>query len=122
MQEDYKTISTIQWTSAYKALIRWKTELTDNDSNVIRTSLRRGTEDPRQMTLEQMKEGKEHAIARKRTYRCTHSEIRKDHLRQCILKAEHGKNTNKYCGIRKKMVREGNKKMWYCINQSQNNP
>ena len=109
-------------TQAYKALIRWKTGLAENDSNTIRTAQIRGIEDPRHMKLGQTKDGEEHAIAHKRMYYCTHSEIRKDHLRQCILKAEHGKNTNKYCGIRKKMVREGNKKMWYCINQSQNNP
>ena len=100
---------------AYKALIRWKTGLADNDSNAIRTALRRGIEDPIQMTLEKMKEGGEHSIARKRTYNCTHSELRKDHLLQCLLKAEHGKNMEKCHCIRQKMVREQNKKMWYCI-------
>ena len=100
---------------SYKALIRWKTRLADNDSNAIRTALRRGIEDPIQMELEKMKEGEEHAIARKRTYRCTYSELRKEHIRQCLLKAEHGKNMEKCRGICPKMGREVNKKMWYCI-------
>ena len=71
---------------AYKALIWWKTGLADNDSNTIRTALRRGIGDPRQMTSEKLKESEEHAIARKRMYRCTHSELRKDHIRQCLSK------------------------------------
>ena len=100
---------------SYKALIRWKTGMADNYSNAIRTALRRGIEDPRQMTLEQMKEGEEHAIAWKRTYRCTHSDLRKEHIRQCLLKAEHRKNMEKCRGIRPKMGHEVNKKMWYCI-------
>ena len=87
---------------SYKALIRWKTGLTDNDSNTIRTALRRGIEDPRKMTFGKMKEGEEHAIAQKRTYRCTHSEVIKDYLHQCLLKEEHGTNTEKCCGIRQK--------------------
>ena len=128
MQEDYKTGATIQWTS--KAVARenpslqrdnlMKTGLNDNDSNAIRTDLIRGIKDPRYMTLEQMKACKEHAIARKRMYRCTQSEFRKDHLRQCLLKAEQGKNTEKCLGIRQKMVHGGTKKIWYCINRSQN--
>ena len=121
MQEDYKRAAKIKWTSKYVAQENPSVQsantvenrAAENDSNTIRTAQIRGIEDPRHMKLGQTKDGEEHAIAHKRMYYCTHSELRKDHLRQCLLKAEHGKNMEKCRGIRQKTVREGNKKMWY---------
>ena len=65
---------------AYQALVRWKKGNARNNSNIMRTALRQGIANPRQMTLQQMEEGTAGAKARKRTYRVTHPELRQGHL------------------------------------------
>ena len=66
---------------AYQALVRWKKGNTKNNSNIIRTALRRGIPNPRAMSLEKMEEGVVYAKARKRVYQTTHPQLRQDHLR-----------------------------------------
>ena len=53
---------------AYQALVRWKKGNTKNDSNIIRTALRRGIPNPRAMSMKKMEEGVAYAKARKRVY------------------------------------------------------
>ena len=73
---------------AYQALVRWKKGNAKNDSNIIRTALRRGIPNPRSMSREQMEDGVEYAKARKRVYRTTHPQLRHEHLRERLMKAE----------------------------------
>ena len=108
---------------AYRALICWKKGLPGNHSNIIRTSIRRGISDnPRQMTLEAMEAGLEYAKGRKRNLRELAPGLRKVHLRDRAMDAEHAKDTKRAKEIKAKMEREGNSKMWYFINRSQKDP
>jgi len=105
---------------AYKALIRWKKGNPCNQTNIIRMAIRREIcDDPRQMTLEQMQAGEAYARNRKRLLRDLAPGLRKVHLRNCLMRAEHAKDETKAKGIKAKMEREGQKKMWYFINRSQ---
>ena len=60
---------------AYQALIRWKTGNAKNDSNIMRTALRRGIANPREMSLDMMKEGVAYVKDRKRSYKQTYPEL-----------------------------------------------
>ena len=104
---------------AYKGLIRWKKGNCRNDSNIIRTALRREIPNPKEMTLQEMEEGVRYTKAKKRELRDTAPWLRKTHLRECLLKAESSKDEGKAKSIKAVIEREGNKKMWYFINRSQ---
>ena len=104
---------------AYKGLIRWKKGNCRNDSNIIRTALRREIPNPKEMTLQEMEEGVRYTKAKKRELRDTAPELRKTHLRECLLKAESSKDEEKAKSVKAVIEREENKKMWYFINRSQ---
>ena len=104
---------------AYKGLIRWKKGNCRNDSNIIRTALRREIPNPKEMTLQEMEEGVRYTKAKKRELRDTATGLRKTHLRECLLKAESSKDEEKAKSVKAVIEREGSKKMWYFINRSQ---
>jgi len=62
------------------------------------------------------------AKAQKRLLRGKASELRKEHLRECLLKAKASNDEARTRGIKAKMEQEGQKKMWYFINRSQKDP
>ena len=70
------------------------------------------------MSLKKMEEGVAYAKARKRVYQTTHPQLRQDHLRDRLLKAEADKNEKAVREIKQKIEQEGGKKMWYMINCS----
>ena len=74
------------------------------------------------MSLKKMEEGVAYAKARKRVYQTTHPQLRQDHLRDRLLKAEADKNEKAVREIKQKIEQEGGKKMWYMINRSQQDP
>ncbi len=96
---------------AYKALIKWKEGRPGNGSNIIRTALRQGIENPIQLTLMQMKDAENICQARKRNLKATTPALCKNHL--FIGYTESIKNKDKERGraIKARMEREGNKKM-----------
>ena len=104
---------------AYKALIRWKTGCPCNSSNIIRTALRRGVENPREMTLDAMRQSEKYCKARRTNLRETAPELRRDFLRNQLVSAENRRDVEAARKVKSKMLREGSKKMWYFINRSQ---
>lgn len=104
---------------AYKALIRWKTGCPCNRSNIIRTALRRGIENPREMTLDAMRQSEKYCKARRTNLRETAPELRRDFLRNELVRAENRRDVEAARKVKSKMLREGSKKMWYFINRSQ---
>ena len=107
---------------AYKALIKWKEGRPCNGSNIIRTALQRGIENPRQMWLQQMKDSEKICRARKQNLRKTAAALRTNHLRTCYLEAERRQDKERARSIKARMEREGQKKMWYFISRSQKDP
>jgi len=107
---------------AYKALIRWKSGNSCNSSNIIRTALRRGIENPRQMSIDHMRMNEKYCKARKRLLKDSAPQLRRDHLRSQLLQAEKKKDSEKKRTIKARMRRETDKKMWYFINRSQKDP
>ena len=51
-----------------------------------------------------------------------HKELRKDYLKEKLVEAVATGKTKKALDLRKKMTREENTKMWFCINRSQRDP
>jgi len=107
---------------AYKALIKWKTGNSCNSSNIIRTALRRGISNPRQLSLEQMQLNERYSKARRRLLKDTAPQLRKEHLRSQLLSAERKQDEEQRKRIQAKIHRETSKKMWYFINRSQKDP
>ncbi len=108
---------------AYKALIRWKKGNPGNYSNIIRTSIRCGiSNNPRQLTLEQMQSGEAYCCYRKRLLRDSAPGLRKVHQRNCLIRAEYKKQPEKVRSIKAQMERESQRKMWFFINRSQKDP
>ena len=62
------------------------------------------------------------ACAQKRILQGSAPELWKEHLNECLLKAEAAKDVERAKGIKSKMERESQKKMWYFINRSQKDP
>ena len=107
---------------AYKALVRWKKGNSGNVSNIMRTALRRGIDNPREMSLQEMENAVLYCQGRKRLLKETAPSIRREEQRNKLLEAEAAKKTTRAKKIRANINREGNRKMWYFINRSQKDP
>jgi len=73
---------------AYKALIQWITGNSCNSSNIIRTALRRGIGNSRQLSLEQMKLNEKYCKARPCFLKDTAPQLCNDHLRSQLRRTE----------------------------------
>ena len=90
--------------------------------NITRTALHRGIPNPRELPVEQMKEGLRYTKERKRLLQETHKGLQQVHMRECLVREEAEENLTKVKGIKAKIEREGSKKMWYFINRPQKDP
>ena len=95
---------------AYKMLIRWKKGFSKS-SNIIRTALRRGIPNPREMSLEQMEFHVTLCKAMKQQHRPIAAEKRTEHLRERLVDANAKKDVERARGIKASMERERNGKM-----------
>ena len=107
---------------AFNRLIKWRQGKVRNVSNLIRYAKRRGIENPKELSLEQLQAGVQYAKAQKRLRKGTASGLRREHLRECLLDAESKNQEDRARGIKATIQREKNAKMWYVINRSQKDP
>lgn len=66
---------------AYKALLRWK-KGNARSSNIIRTALRRGIQNPRDLSIAQMEAAVNFTRAEYRARKANHVELRRQHQRE----------------------------------------
>ena len=107
---------------AYKALIRLKEGKARNVPNIMRHARCNGISNPEELTVQQLSAGVTYAKAKKKLLKSTAPAKRHDQLREWLLEAESKHQQERAKGIKEKMEREGNKKMWYVINRSQKDP
>ena len=74
------------------------------------------------MTTEELESGLKIVKARLTEFKKTHKELRKDYLEEKLVEAVATGKTKKASDLKKKMAREENTKMWFCINRSQRDP
>ena len=74
------------------------------------------------MTLLQMEDAVAFAQAQERLLRSKAPELRRKHLRECFLKADTQKGTERAKGINAKMERNGQQKMWFFVILSRKDP
>ena len=106
---------------AYKALLRWK-KGNARSSNIIRTALRRGIQNPRDLSIAQMEAAVNFTRAEYRLRKANHVELRRQHQREMICAHEAKNKPEAAKRIKRQMDREGNKKMWYFINRAMKDP
>ena len=107
---------------AYKALLRWKRG-NAKISNIIRTALRRGIENPRALSIAQMEAAVKFTRAEYRAKKADHVELRRQHQRELIIAHEAKNKPEAAKRIKRQMDREGNEKMWYfIINRAMKDP
>jgi len=73
---------------AYKKLIHWTSGNTRNGSNIIRSTMKNGIPNSRELSLARMEQAVDFANAQNRLLRGKAPKLRKEDLRECLLKAE----------------------------------
>ena len=108
--------------NAWRELIRLKRGQVKHKGHCLRTARRRGLPHPESLTLEACEEGFAYARGRKRDLRSSAPARRQTHLQDLLMDAEAKGDAERATKVRGVIKREGDKKMWYCINRSQKDP
>ena len=107
---------------SYLHLQKMKQGLTRFNRNVLRTAERREIPFPALLTVEQCQEGYNYARARKCQLRTLAPGLRKVHLRNCQIRHELKGDEAAAKGVKAAREQEAQKKMWFFIRRSQNDP
>ena len=107
---------------AYQNLIKRLEGTTKNNSNIVRHAWRHGIDNPKSLTMDQLKDGLRLAQIRKRQNKPHAPGLRGTHLRDCLVRAEAKKDKVKVKAIRQKIDGEHTRKMWYIISRATKAP
>ena len=102
---------------ALKALLKRLDGKTTNDGNICRAARRFGINHPRRLNRAQIQDLLQLAVARKQTIKPQSRFLRDQHMKTCLARADHAKDTAKATEIREKISRESSKSMWGRINK-----
>ena len=94
---------------AYLQLIRMKEGKTKNNGNAIRFAARTNIQDPGNLTLEELKDGLRFCRIWKAKLRKQAKELRKVHLRDCLINAQTKKQHKRVKDIKQTIHREESK-------------
>ena len=100
---------------AYKRLIAHKEGKHVDLSRAVRRSGRYNIDNPRDLTLQQCRDGLKYCKARQKTLRTSAKGLRKVHLRDRYIAAQSSGRTDKARQVKQRIEREYSTKMWYHI-------
>ena len=106
----------------YKQLIRLKEGKSDKARNTFRFARKNNILHPEKLTLEELNDGLQLARIRKNELKKQAGELRKAHLRECLLQAQTKRQPTKVRAIKQQMQRENSKKVWYVIKRTVKDP
>ena len=107
---------------AYQNIICCKKGNYHNDINIIRTALRQGIPNPKELSVQQMEESAKHVNTRKQALRDTGSRLRRG---PSSIMSNKSRGEQEYIKVNSEKATidcEDQKKMWYFINISQKDP
>jgi hypothetical protein len=106
----------------YLQLIRLKAGKAKNVGNTLRFARRQHIKQPDKLTMDELKDGLQLARIRKANLRKQAKDLRKVHLRDCLIDAQSKKQHKWVAAIKQKCNREENKQMWYLIKRTVKDP
>jgi len=107
---------------AYQNLIRRLEGKTRNNSNIIRHALRHDIEDPKSLTMEQLRDGLAWAQQRKQQNKPNAPGLRKTHLRDQLVNAKAKGDKKKEKAVKQKIEGKHCRRMWYLISRATKGP
>jgi hypothetical protein len=106
----------------YKQLIRLKEGKSHKARNTFRFARKNNILHPEKLTLEELNDGLQLASIRNKELKKQAGELRKAHLRECLLQAQPKRQPSKVRAIKQQMQRENSKKVWYVIKHTVKDP
>ena len=106
----------------YLQLIRVKEGKTHKVRNIFRLARKHHILNPEKLSREELEDGLQLAIIRKKGLRKQAGELRKAHFRECLLEAQANKKSMKVKEIKQRMQRESSKNTWSLIKRTVRDP
>jgi hypothetical protein len=106
----------------YLQLIRVKEGKTKKVRNVSNQAQKHNILHPERLSREELEDGLQLATIRKKELRKQAGELRKAHLRECLMNAQANNKPEKARAIKQRMQRESSKKSWSLIKQTVSDP
>jgi len=106
----------------YKQLIKLKEGKSTKARNTFRFARKNNILHPEKLTLEELNDGLQLASIRKKELKKQAGELRKAHLRECLIQAQTKGQPSKIRAIKQQMQRENSKKVWYLIKRTVKDP
>jgi hypothetical protein len=107
---------------AYLQLIRMKEGKTNNTANIIRFARHQHINNPKGLTMEELKDGLQYARILQADLRKQATGLQKTHLRDCLVDLLERKQKKCTTAIKQKINREESKRMWYVIKRTVKDP
>jgi hypothetical protein len=107
---------------AYLQLTRMKEGKTNNTANILCFAWRHHINNPKELTMEELKDGLQYARIRQADLRKQAKVLQKTHLRDCLVDSLEKKQKKHTTAIKQKINREESKRMWYLIKQTVKDP
>jgi hypothetical protein len=106
----------------YLQLIRVKEGKTNNTANIIHFARHQHINNPKGLTMEELKDGLQYARIRQADLRKQAIGLQKTHLRDCLVDLLEKKQKKHTMAIKQKINREERKTMWYVIKRTAKDP
>ena len=103
-------------------MIQLKEGKAKNVGNILRFARRQHINQPDKLTMDELKDGLQLARIRKANLRKQAKDLRKVHLRDCLIDARSKKQHKRVTAIKQKCNREESKWMWYLIKRTVKDP
>ena len=103
---------------AYLQVIRLKEGKAKNVGNILHFAWQQHIEQPDKLTMDELKDGLQLARIHKADLRKQAKDLRKVHLRDCLIDARSKKQHKRVVAIKQKCNREESKWMWYLIKRT----
>jgi hypothetical protein len=100
---------------AYLQLIRMKEGKTNNTANILCFAWRQHINNPKGLTMEELKDGLQYARIRRADLRKQAKGLQNTHLRDCLVDLLEKKHKKSTTAIQQKINREESRRMWYMI-------
>ncbi len=107
---------------AYLQLISMKEEKTKNTGNILQFACRQHINNPEGFTMEELQDGLQFTRIRRADLRKQAKELRKVHLRDCLVDSMEKKQKKRTAAIKQTINREESRRMWYLIKQTVRDP
>ncbi len=107
---------------AYLQLIRLKEGNASNAGNIVRFAKQKHIERPKELTMEELKDGLQFCRVRKTELRKRAKGLQKVQLRDCLLDAQSKRQNEREKAIKQKLLQEESKRMWYLIKRMVKDP